>query len=910
LFDKLSQLWRRLLFYLRRDQFGRELEEEMRFHLEMRAQENTEAGMKSEEARYAAKRQFGNRTLLQEVSRDMWAVRSIETLFQDVRYGVRMLLMNKSFAAVAVLSLALGIGANTAIFQLLDAVRLRTLPVNEPQQLARVRVKDLHWWNGSWNGRYGSLSYPVWEQIQKRQEGFSSIFAFGTASFDLSQRGEQRVTEDGLFVSGDFFNTLRVPALLGRVFTAADDQRGCTMPGAVISHSFWQREFGGAPSAIGRKLTLDGQPFEIVGVTPANFRGVEIGRSYDVAVPICAEPLLRREFSSLDKPQNVWLAVMGRLKPGWTLEKASAQLATVSPGIFEVTLPTIYDANGAKHYLPMKLEAIEAAAGFSQLRRSYETPLIMLLAIAAAVLLIACANLASLMLARASAREREIAVRLAIGASRGRLLRQLLAESLLLALMGAAVGMLLARLLADVLVTFLSTDSNRIFLDLNPDWRVFAFTTGLAMLTCVLFGLAPALRASSTPPVSAMKAGGRQVTPGSRGRFGLRRVLVVMQVALSLVLLTAALLFVRSFRNLATVEAGFQQDGILQVDLDLTRLKLPKDRRLPYRRELLERLRAVPGVESAASTGVVPVSGSRWNEIVVMNGGGPKREQMSWFNRVSPSYFKTLGIPLIAGRDFGDSETPTSPKVAVVNREFSRLMALGENPIGQSFRIRVNQGEQEQTYQIVGLTGDTKYSDLHEESAMPVVYVPAAHDDRPDEYDTIFLRSGLPLGSLVAGMRHTLTEVNPEIGFRFRVFKNEIRDTLGRERLMATLSAFFGFLAAVLSTVGLYGVIAFMVARRTNEIGIRMALGATPQNVLAMVLREATAMLAIGMAAGALVAVGVGKTVDSLLFGLEPSDPRTLLGAIALLGLVALAASYLPAQRAASLEPMLALRDE
>ncbi len=469
-------------------------------------------------------------------------------LLQDIRHGLRLLLLNPGFALVAILSLALGIGANTAIFQLLDAVRLRALPVQHPEQLAIVKIGNFENASGSFSSRYPHFTNPQWEQIRAQQQGFSGLFAWAPDQINLARGGEIRLA-NVLWVSGEFFDTLGVKPEVGRLLRASDDRRGCPAT-AVVSDAFWRREFGASSSVLQKSLTLEGHPFEIVGVTPPEFYGVEVGRTFDVSVPICADPILRGEGTKLEGRTDWWLALMGRLKPGWTLDRATAQLAAISPALFEATLPARFQADDAKYYLAYKLKALPAENGFSDLRSDYSNPLWMLLAIAGLVLLIACANLANLMLARASAREKEIAVRLALGASRGRLIRQLLSESLLVAVAGAISGILLARVLkGSVLVAMISTQSDTMFLDLAPDYRVLGFTAALAVLTCILFGLAPALRATKSSPASAMRASGRGLT-AARERFGLRRILVVSQVALSLVLLVGALLFVGSLRNL------------------------------------------------------------------------------------------------------------------------------------------------------------------------------------------------------------------------------------------------------------------------------------------------------------------------------------------------------------------------
>ena len=830
----------------------------------------------------------------------------MKTIWQDLRYGARLLRVNPGFAAVAILSLALGIGANTAIFQLLDAVRLRTLPVKNSQELAVIRIADRTFNSGRFEGRYSQLTNAIWEQIRDRQGGFSSVFAWGGTRFNLAVGGEARYAQ-GIWVSGDFFKVLEVQPLLGRVLTPSDDQRGCGTPGTVISYAFWQREFGGQVSALGRKITLEGHPFEVLGITPPGFFGVDVGRSFDVAVPICSEPIINGEESMLEMRHGWWLAVMGRLKPGWSLAQATAQLNAISYGVFEATLPPVYNPESAKHYMDYKLAAFSADNGFSSLRRNYENPLWTLLVIAGLVLLIACANLANLMLARASAREREIGVRLALGASRGRLVGQLLAESLMLAGLGAALGAGLAQALSRILLSFLSTQGNPLFMDLRPDWRVLGFTAGLTVLTCILFGLTPALRATRIAPASVMKASGRGLTAG-RERFGLRRVLVVSQLAISLVLLFGALLFVRSLRNLVTVDAGFRQAGILIANLDLSRLKVAVEQRQMFKRELLGRITAIPGVDSAADTSIVPVSGNGWNNDVLID-GSEQRKGLSNFSRISPGYFKTMGTPLLAGRDFDDHDTATSQKVAIVNETFGRKLLKGGNAVGARFRIEEYVGKPAPMYQIVGLVKDTIYRDLREEPE-PIVFVAALQDDRPDQYPQFLIRSNLALGALLGAVKQALGDVNPDIVVDFRVLKTQIRESLLRERLMGTLSGFFGFLAALLATIGLYGVISYTVARRTNEIGIRMALGAQRSHVVAMVLREAGILLAIGLTVGTMLALAAARAAASLLFGLKPHDPGTLSLAIAALVAVAGAASFLPARRAARLDPMAALRDE
>ena len=890
----------------RRGSVEEELNAELRFHLEKLIEVKVARGMTTEEARYAALRELGGVEQIKEECRDMRRVSYIENLVQDLRYGLRQLSRNSGFAAVALLSLALGIGANTAIFQLLDAVRLRMLPVENPQQLAEVHLTNQHGRHGSFFNWHAMLTYAIWEQVRANHEPFSGVVAWAPDSLNLAPRGEVHLVS-GIWVSGDFFNVLGVQPLLGRVFNAADDQRGCGAgAGAVVSYSFWERELGGEASAIGRKLTVDYHPVEVLGVTPASFFGLDVGHSFDVALPICSQPVLGSEDNYLDTKHDWWLTVIGRLKPGWTLEKATAYLGSISPGIFEATLPPAYTSEHAKRYLAFKLAAYPAGGGISSLRESASDPLGLLLAITGLVLLIACANLANLMLARASAREREVAVRLALGALRRRLVRQMLAESLLLAVAGGGAGLFLAGTLSKLLALLLSTSENRVVLTLSTDWRVFAFTASVAMLATVLFGLMPALRVTRIAPGEAMKAGGRGLT-ADRQRFGLRRVLVILQVAISLALIVGALLFTRSLRNLLTVDLGFQRNGILITDLDLTQLHLPVERRFVFDRQLLDQIRSTPGVDSAAAAAIVPISGNSSNRSVWMEGSDPAQAKGPWFNWVSPEYFKTMGTPLLGGRDFNDHDTPTSPKVAIVNEAFARQFSSGANPVGKRLWQKAELGQPQVVYEIIGLVKNTKYQDLREEFP-PLVYVPITQGTDPDQ--PILIRSRVPLADLTSRVKHTILETSPDISIQFRTLQGMIHDELVGERLMATLSGCFGILAALLASVGLYGVMSYMVARRRNEIGIRMTLGASPGKITRLILREAGMLLAVGLGVGLVLALAGGRAASSMLFGLKPYDPITMAMGPALLAIVALAASYLPARRATRVDPLVALRYE
>jgi predicted permease len=892
----------------RKEQVEREMDEELRGYLEAAVSEKMRRGISRAEAVRAARMEMGGAESVKEQVRAVSWESLVETLWQDLKFGLRLLRFNPAFAAAAILSLALGIGANTAIFQLLDAVRLRTLPVKNPKQLVKINIDHRNGASGSFTSRYPDLTYGQWEQIREQQQAFSSVLAWGPKLFNISPGGEVHNVQ-GLWVSGEFFQTLGVDPLLGRLLTPADDHLDCNSGGAVISYSFWKHEYAGENSAIGRTLTISRHRFEIIGVTPPDFYGVEVGRYFDVALPLCAEPSVDGEDSQLHQAIGWWLTSMGRLKPGWNVEQAAAHLRAISPGIFEATVPATFNPEQAKHYLGYKLGAFPGDSGSSELRRDFENPLWFLLVLAGLVLLIAAANLANLMLARASAREKEMGMRMAVGASRGRLIRQLLAESLLLAGIGAGLGALLARSLSQVLVASLSTQNDPLFVDLGTDWRVLGFTAGLAGLTCILFGLVPAWRATSVAPGVVLKESGRGTTGGHSG-FGLRRILVVSQIALSLMLLVGALLFARSLSNLATVDAGFRQDGILVTDIDFATLNLANERRPRFSEELLSRVRAIPGVDSAAIAAIVPLSGNGENHDLLMGTSGtPKGESpMASFNRVSPGFFKTLQTPMLAGRDFDEHDLQGSPNVAIVNEEFARKFANGKNPVGMTFRIgRLRTITP--PYEIIGLVKNAKYFELREE-ALPIVYTSMTQYDHPDTDAQILIRSNAPLASLVSSVKSTANQVHPDLDITFFPFHRMIQDGLLRDRLMAALCGFFGALAVVLAAIGLYGVISYMVERRRNEIGIRMALGAGQRRIIRLVLRETGLLLLIGLVTGVGLSLATARTAASMLFGLKPTDVLTYLLATVSLSAVAALASFLPARRAARLDPMAALRNE
>jgi predicted permease len=820
-----------------------------------------------------------------------------DDVLQDVRYAIRALRSSPGFSAIAILSLALGIGANTAIFSLINAVILKTLPVNHPEQLIQLVMKNE---NGT------TFTNPIWEQVRDRQDVFSGAFAYSPIQLNLAGGGEVR-NASASWVSGDFFSTLGVQPLLGRTFTAADDKRGCPAI-AVLSHDFWQKEYGGAADVFERRLTLSSHPVRIVGVAPPGFNGIQVGEAVEIYLPLCAEGTLVRENSALDKRANWWVWVFARLKPGIGEQQALARMNMLAPQLFAATMPAGYPPEARKFHLDRRFKLLPGAAGYSSIRRDYTAALYALMAAVGVVLLIACANVANLLISRASARRKEIAIRMAIGAGRARLIRQLLTESLLLSSMGAVLGVLFAEWASRMLVRFLDTSNSTVVLDLSIDLRVLAFTIAVAVATGILFGLAPAWQGTHVDPHSAMKATARGVVE-SHARFGIGKMLVMAQVALSLVLLVGAGLMLKTFAKLATLDTGFDKNQVLLIRVDPRYASVPLDRRLPLYQELQQRLGAIPGVRSASFADITPVGGSSSNQIVHVEGYVPKsrKDMVVWTNSISPGFFATTETPLIAGRDFNEHDTLHAPLVAVIDESMaSKFFGSPLSAVGKTFRNGWN--EISGPIQIIGVVKDTKYTSLRAEGEA-IAYYPLSQLP-PMRWANFVLRANGSASSLIPSVKAAVDEVNHDITLQFRTLALQVDESLGRERLLATLSGFFGALALGLAVIGLYGVMSYNVARRRNEIGIRIALGAEQARVLRMVLGEVVILLVAGLALGLAVAVFSTRLLAGFLYRLEPNDPTTLVTACVVLAVSAVVAGLLPARRAANLDPMTALREE
>jgi len=894
--------YQRLRNLMRGDALSHDLDRELQFHIAERADELMGQGMSERDALREARRRFGHVQQQKERTRDVDVVVWLDSLAADVRYALRALRHSPAFTFVAVLSIALGVGANTAIFSLINAVMLKSLPVPHAEELVRVVRKE----SGDQGPGNPTFTNPLWEQIRDHQDAVDA-FAYGDASFNLATGGEARRI-DGNWVSGSFFPVLGARPLAGRLLTRSDDNRGCPAVG-VVSAGFAAREYGSAEGAVGRTVSLDGHPFAIVGVTEPSFFGVDVGSRVQVYAPICTEAIVHGAASDLDGRSSWWLQLMGRPRNHYAAEQVNARLAAAASAIEAATLPGDWPADIQAAYLHTSLGAEPAATGFSDVRERYSGALFALMVVVGVVLLIACANVGHLLMARAAARQREMALRLALGAGRGRLIRQLLTESLLLALAGSALGAAFARWASGVVVGMLSSRHNQIWLDLGLDLYVLGFTIGVALLTGVLFGLVPAWRATRAAPQAALQAQGRAATSGP-ARFAITRGQVVGQVALSLVLLVAAGLLLRSFQKLVTLDPGFRREGVLLVSMDGANTGYPKEQLRTMYHDMLERLRALPGVRSAGASLITPISGMGWNGNIEANGFVPKsdRDGIVWFNGVSDGYFATLGTRRVAGRDFGPQDVTGGTSVAIVNESLARKVFGAANPIGRLFRIRNGRGLSAPT-EVVGVVQDAKYRRLNEDETA-TAYLPLTQTDPFGSSMNFEVRSyGDPM-ALVPAVRTLAGGVNGAISLDFTTLSEQVAASLARPRLLATLSAFFGVLALLLATVGLYGTVAYSVARRQGEIGIRIALGADRSRVVRMILGEVGRLMAGGVVLGTLIALAATRLLGTFLYGLTATDPATIVLAVASLAAVAIAAGAVPAWRAARLDPMEALREE
>ena len=823
-------------------------------------------------------------------------VRIMQSNFaMDWRDAWRALRATPLVTTVAITSLALGIGATTALFSVYNALALKSLPVADADRLALLE-------EGSWGN-------PLWEAVRAEQTTIGAgAFAWSAESFDISTT-ETTEFVDGIYASGSMFNVLGVRAMLGRTFDERDDEHGAGAEGpvAVISHALWIARYAGAGDVIGRPLRINGIPFTIVGVTPPGFFGPDVGRSADVMIPLGTERNIAAAESKLTHRRSSWLNIMIKLRPGQSLEDGAARARALQPRLRLEVMPDGISADARESFLTDPWTLVSAASGRSPLRSQFVKPLTTVLAVVGVVLIIACANLASLLLARALARRRELSVRLALGASRWQLSRQLFVESLMLAGIGAVLGLLYAQWGSQFLVQQLSTWESQPRLDLALDWRVLGFTASVALATSLLFGVAPVAGLSGVSPHDAVRDEGRAIAGGHGGR--LRGGLVVVQVALSLTLVVCAGLLTRTYVALTTRDAGFRRSEVAIISAELESTQVPVEERAAAFERMRLSAASVPGVASAVASYRTPVEDRGWNTPVANADGSPpaRGTRVSWVNAVSPGWFDTFGITLVEGRDFDARDRRGTPRVAVVSRAFARRLLNTEHPVGRTFRVAAEGPTPE--FEVVGLVEDAVYRSLRAPMS-PTMYVPLLQWDDPSTSAAISVRAraGTPV-TLSRAVAQAMTREVPAARLSLRSLSDQLEAALIRERLMARLAAFFGLLATGLAALGIYGVTTHAVGRRRREIGIRMALGADPHRVVRLVMRRLVVLLAIGLVLGAAASLWAAGLLSTLLYGVEPRDLGTLLVSGLFLGSAGLLAGWLPARRAARFDPTITLRD-
>jgi predicted permease len=901
----MNQILHKLRWMTQRSRKEAELRDELQFHLREEAEQAEAAGMTTEQAKWAARRELGNVMLLLEDTRATWGWTSLERFWQDLRYSLRMLRKNPGFAAAVILSLALGIGANTAIFSLLNAVVIRPLPVADPQQLVQFTNTIRLWETGpnNWNDLF---AYPQLERFQTHSKTLSGIFGgTGLGRIIVTLNGISGLAQGDAYTD-NFFSVLGITPQYGRFFSAGEDRAGASV--AVISDGYWRNRFGADPSIIGRAVTVNQIPFTVIGITPREFLGISVGRCPDIWMPLHALDRLKPDSQRWTEPLSSWMLIAGRLRPGVSRQQAQAELDVVNRQFLadQLSVSELRNWENVQRFVREgHLVLRPAASGMdSGLRDRYAFPLKLLMWVAGIVLLVACANIANLLLARASNRRREIAVRLALGASRGRLVRQLLTESVVLALIGGALAVPMAWWGSLVLVRMISTGDSPAPLVVDPDWRTFAFTATASLLTGILFGLAPAVRSTRVDPGPVIKEGVRHA---SRSSHTLDRVLVVAQVALSVVLIAGAGLFVRTLQKLRNVNTGYDRQNVLIISVDAKLAGYPSDRAGAVYGEILRKLQALPGVKSASASVVRPVDDQFYlvDQVDEVDGrelAGGSAIRVAW-NATSPGYFSTVSTPMISGRDFEPRDNETAPQVVIVNESLANTAFPNQNAIGHWLGAAT----------IVGVVKDSHYNGAREQPK-PVLYHPLFQHGPDQEYRWGFVSFELRYGSrsnLLDEVRREVASVDRNLPiFRAKTLLAQAEQSMLKERLLAMLSSFFGALALLLACVGLYGLMAYAVARRTSEIGIRLALGARRDHIMWLVLRETLWLTLVGVAIGVPLALWAARYTKSVLFGISTADPLTIAVTVATLIGVALLAGYIPARRAVGVDPMVALRCE
>ncbi len=902
--EKLGEFLRRIGMLRHRDQVASELEEEMQLHLDLRRQQQVESGVAPQDAAAAAHRRFGNATLLRERSYTAWGWSWLEGLLQDVLYGLRAMLRSPGITLVALLSLALGIGANTAIFSLMDAVMLRSLPVKQPQQLVML--------GGGYSsgitddfGATGLYSYPFYRELRKQNQVFSETAAIFSMSSDVHGTVSGRNQAEPMhvqLVSGTYFPLLGVEAMIGRTLTDQDDSTQGNHPVAVVSYSWWKKGLARDPDVLNRTLKIGDTTYSIVGVAPSEFFGTEVGQSPDIWIPMSMVEQVPPHFKGAYSGNfTASLYILGRLKPDVSMAQATTNVNLLFQQILRHFRGSL-SQDDAKALKQAHVPLTPIATGLSGLRRQFSDPLKILMGIAGLVLLIACANIANLLLARSTVRTREFAVRQALGAGRGRLVRQLLTESVMLALAGGALGVAFAAIAGRLLLRLVSGGPEAVPLNLAIDSRMLLFTLAVTLLTALLFGTIPAMRATRLELTQSLKD--RQGAATVRGKGLLAKSLIISQVAFSLLLVVAAGLFLRSLVNLTRVDLGFDKQNVLFLHLDESSAGYKDDepRMFALYRQITERVNALPGVHGAGFSSFVFHEGS-WNGNVQVAGAEKPSDVDVKHNVITNGYFSTLHIPLLAGRDFGPQDTGTSQKVAIISERMARTMFPKGNPIGRRYSL----GDKDQT-EVIGIVKDVKFGSLQEDPET-LDYLPATQ--HPMYLGDFVVRYTGDFSGTSSAVRRTIHEIDHTLPITDVTTMDEwVARSITDQRVVAQLSTFFGLLAIFLSAIGIYGLMSYVVSRRTNEIGIRMALGAERMHVRWLVMREVLILVAIGIAIGIPAALLSSKLVASMLFGLGATDAASLLAAVAVMLAIAALAGYLPARRASRVDPMVALRYE
>ncbi len=891
----------------RRKKWDAERARELDSYLEIEASENISRGMSNEDARFAALRKLGNQTLIREEIYHMNSIGFLESLWQDLRFALRTLRKSPAFSLVIVLSLALGTGANTAIFTLVDAALLRLLPVKNPEQLVTLSPVDPS------GDSYPTFSYPAYLEFRDRNEVFSGVFTsdnFGKADLGVDGHGGLATLE---FVSGNYFSVLGVNAAQGRTISPEDDGASGGSAVAVISDSYWTSRFNRDPSIVGKGVTINNSPYTIVGVTPPEFFGMQPGASIGVWVPVTTANLVRPDFAMAGTPNDIlsalnrnWLPIFARLRPGMTMDRAASNVAVIFDHVKQLRIrDPRYSAEARKVILETIVQVEPGSRGLNLLRRRFSKPLSILMVVVGLLLLISCANVANLLLARATARRREFGVRVALGAGRARLIRQLMTESVLLALGGGALGLLIAFWGSKSLLVLMSPGTVPIPLNVQPDLRVLAFTLLISLFAAVLFGLAPAWRAARVDLSAGLKESARSLG-GARAGVRLGKVLVVSQVSLSLILLIGAGLLVRSLSNLKNIYPGFDENNTLLLSINPSLVGYKGEQHMALFRRLLERVRATPGVQAASFSLLTPMTPGAIKSFLKVQGDTvtPTENQLVELNYVGPDYFATIGMPIVLGRGLTISDDLTTPNVVVINQSFARTYFGDSNPIGRRFS-----SDTPLIREIVGVVQDAKYHDPRDTNR-PAAYVPYFQVGNSGVM-TFEIRTSMDPTSIVPSLRREIEAVDSRLPiFGESTLIRQVNQSFVQERLVASLTSLFGLLALLLAAVGLYGLMAYSVTRRTSEIGVRVALGAQRGDISWMVLRETFLLVVIGLAIGIPGSLAASRLIASELYNVHPGDPLTIAAATLVMVGVALFAGFLPARRASRVDPMVALRYE